>query len=425
MHCDEHVLGIGYGPANLALAIALAERSAGALPSSFVEAQPEFGWHRGMLLPGSRMQVSFLKDLVTLRNPQSRFTFVNYLAERGRLVDFINRQTFFPGRDEFHDYLDWAQQAVAADVSYGAAVVGIQAAATGFRVQVRDRAGTESTLSASALVLGCGTTPILPPGVVATARQWHSSDLLRRVETLPVEPRRIAVIGAGQSAAEAVAYLHDRFRGAEVHAVFARFGYSPADDSPYVNRIFDPATVDVLHAAEPDVRERLYGYHRGTNYAAVDADLIRDLYEREYQETVTGPRRLWMNNASEITESTEDEAGVRLIVKHLPSGTLRWLDCDVVVYATGYAPFDVRSLLGSVAASYVFDDKGLPVVERDYRLRERPGAPGEVYLNGGVEHSHGLSSSLLSNVAVRAGEIAESLLASAEVRAAVSSARTG
>ncbi|MBQ3659658.1 MAG: PDZ domain-containing protein, partial [Bacteroidales bacterium] len=36
------------------------------------------------------MQVSYLKDLATLRNPRSGFSFVSYLHDRGRLVDFIN-----------------------------------------------------------------------------------------------------------------------------------------------------------------------------------------------------------------------------------------------------------------------------------------------------------------------------------------------
>ena len=60
-----------------------------------------------MLLPGARMQIPFLKDLVTLRNANSDFTFVNYLSERERLVDFIGRHTLFPSRLEFHDYLEW------------------------------------------------------------------------------------------------------------------------------------------------------------------------------------------------------------------------------------------------------------------------------------------------------------------------------
>ena len=47
-----------------------------------------------MKLDGATMQVSFLKDLVTLRNPRSAFTFVNYLHSVGRLDEFINLGSF-------------------------------------------------------------------------------------------------------------------------------------------------------------------------------------------------------------------------------------------------------------------------------------------------------------------------------------------
>lgn len=51
------------------------------------------------------------------------------------------------------------------------------------------------------------------------------------------------------------------------------------------------------------------------------------------------------------------------------------------------------------------DKRGqLPDDERDYRLRLRS-VPERIFLNGGVQHSHGLTSSLLSNVAVRAAGI--------------------
>ena len=46
------------------------------------ERQPTFGWHTGMLLEKATMQVSFLKDLATMRNPSSTFTYVSYLHER-------------------------------------------------------------------------------------------------------------------------------------------------------------------------------------------------------------------------------------------------------------------------------------------------------------------------------------------------------
>ncbi|MEU9807733.1 SidA/IucD/PvdA family monooxygenase [Mycobacterium sp. NPDC050853] len=420
------MLGVGFGPSNLALGIALAEHPH-RLSARFVDAQPEFGWHRGMLIPGARMQVSFLKDLVTLRNPKSHYTFVNYLTERGRLPDFINSQTFFPTREEFHDYLDWAQQALGADVSYSSRMVGIEAAPDGFEVRLHGTSGSspDRVMHTRALVLGCGTFAAMPSGINPTARQWHSSELLNRLDALDAPPARVAVVGAGQSAAEAVAYLHSRYPDAQVHAIFARYGYSPADDSPYANRVFDPAAVEDFYAAPVEVRQQLIAYHRDTNYAAVDSPLIADLYDREYRERVSGQRRLWMHNASKIAAVDEASERVRLAVTHLPTSTTELLDCDLVVYATGYRPLDVRAFLGALASHYEFDENGLPVVERDYRLRPQADAPGDIYLNGSVEHSHGLSSSLLSNVAVRSGEIVDSLVAETETRAAVASFRTG
>src|SRR3954454_8616475 len=126
---EEHLhdlVGIGFGPSNLALAIALREHNAQAdeaIDAVFFERQSAFGWHRGMLLEGATMQVAFLKDLVTLRNPSSRFSFVSYLHARGRLIDFINHKCLYPSRIEFHDYLDWCAAEMAPMVEYGHEVV--------------------------------------------------------------------------------------------------------------------------------------------------------------------------------------------------------------------------------------------------------------------------------------------------------------
>jgi lysine/ornithine N-monooxygenase len=40
-----------------------------------------------------------------MRDPTSAYSFVAYLHDCGRLVDFMNRKTLFPLRIEFHDYL--------------------------------------------------------------------------------------------------------------------------------------------------------------------------------------------------------------------------------------------------------------------------------------------------------------------------------
>ncbi|MCV7210066.1 lysine N(6)-hydroxylase/L-ornithine N(5)-oxygenase family protein [Mycolicibacterium canariasense] len=397
------MLGIGFGPANLALAIALAERGE---HGYFLEAQPRFGWHRDMLLPGTRMQIPFLKDLVTLRNTKSDFTFVNYLSERGRLVEFIGRHDVFPSRLEFHDYLDWAAAHFAADVRYGQRVVGV-ARGPGGGFTVRTQAGV--AVEAERLVLGMGLKPVLPNGVRWTSRCFHSHGLLGALARLGAV-RSVAVVGAGQSAAEVVAHLYRSGPQVQVHAVFGRYGYSLADDSAFVNGIFDPAAVDEFFGADEPVRRRLLEYHRSANYSAVDVDLIEQLYGQVYEERVSGQRRLFLHRASEIAEAAEHAEGVRVTVRSLVDRHEEMLHCDAVIYATGYAPTDVAAFLGALATDYEFDEHGLPVVTRDYRLAGRPGAAGDIFLNGSVvEHTHGLGATLLSNVAVRGGEIAAAI----------------
>lgn len=402
-------LGVGLGPANLGLAIAVEEMQAAGQPQQisalFVEQQKQFSWHDDMLLPESTMQISFLKDLVTQRAPTSSYSFLNYLHSNGRLTSFINLKSFFPSRHEFHGYLRWAADRLRVPVRYGTRVERIDRGNSCFEVLLRGECGTIETVRARNVVMGVGIQPCLPEGVVASKRVFHNHKLLTQLREVPGRlNRRFLVIGAGQSAAEVAGYLHGAFPDAEVHASLRRFGYSPADDTPYANRIFDPETVDVFYEAPPEYRERLLRYHHSTNYAAVDSELIEDLYRREYEETVDGRRRLFVHPSTQVADLEECSSGVTVKLSSLVDGSSRTLEVDAVVYATGFRPEGIRSLFGeSLDVEHAFSGE-VPFVERDYRLRAT-GLPGNVYLNGGVEHTHGLTSSLLSNIAIRAQEI--------------------
>jgi L-ornithine N5-monooxygenase len=404
------VVGVGFGPSNLGLAIAIEEHnavSARPVRAEFVEVKKRFGWHTGMLLPGTTMQISFLKDLATQRNARSHYSFVNYLAERNRLTDFINHQTFFPTRLEFHDYLSWAAQSVSAQVRYDTRAVAVRDADGRFEV---DAIGPDGpvVLPTRNVVLAGGLTPRLPNGVQPSVRQFHNHRLLEHLEELPeLRHQRFVVVGAGQSAAEVAEYLHERFGAAQVHAVFSRYGYSPADDSPFANRVFDPAAVDDFFSADPAVRRQLLDYHRSTNYSCVDLSLIESLYRREYAERVSGERRLFFHGASSMHVAQEDPGGVRVEITHNPTHGATTLECDAVVYATGFEPMPLRDLLGDLCDPRLLADG--PQVTRDYRLQAAEHLSGEVYLQGGTEHTHGLTSSLLSNIAVRSAEILQSI----------------
>jgi len=415
----EHVhdlVGVGFGPSNLSLAIALREQAA-ELDAVFLEKQPAFGWHRGALIEGTTMQVSFLKDLATMRNPSSEYSFLNYLQERGRLVDFINHKTMFPSRVEFHDYLEWAATRFSGQVEYGAEVVAIRPVLAGAEVVacevvVRDAAGDLVTRRGRNIVVATGLEPVLPPSIRLGERVWHSSELLHRISGLDA-PKRLIVLGAGQSGAEVTDHLHQTFTDAEICAVFAKYGYTPADDSSFANRIFDPVAVDHFYSAPGDVKRMLLDYHGSTNYSVVDLELIDELYRRAYQERVRGVERLRILGASRLLELTEHPGGVRAVVEFLPTGEQTVLQADAIVCATGYRSRDPLTLLGELTEHCTRLPDGSPAIGRDYRVATPAHVRCGIYVQGATEQTHGLSSTLLSNTAVRAGEITRSLVDSA------------
>ncbi|GAA2704212.1 lysine N(6)-hydroxylase/L-ornithine N(5)-oxygenase family protein [Actinoplanes palleronii] len=418
------VVGVGFGPANLSLAIALQEqRAAGAadeISALFLERQFSFGWHRNMLLPSATMQISFLKDLVTFRNPASSFSFVSYLYSMGRLPQFVNNQDFFPTRQEFHQYLEWAQARVADKVEYGSEVTSIRIPqdtvpelADCLQLEVAGTGGRSSrVIGARNVVISTGLVPRMPQGTEPDERVWHSSEFLEKFRRMnAAELRRVAVVGAGQSAAEITRFLHDELPHAEVWAIMPAYGYSIADDTPFANQIFDPSAVDDYYFGSDQSREAFWRYHRNTNYSVVDGEVIRDLYRRAYDDEVGGIDRLHFLNLTRVTGVKRSAADTCVMLQTGSVGEVRELDVDALVCATGYTAMEPTSLLGDLDGHCLRDEAGHYRMERDYRVVTSPELRCGIYLQGGTEHTHGLTSSLLSNLAVRSGEIVGSITA--------------
>ncbi|MCH0564630.1 MULTISPECIES: lysine N(6)-hydroxylase/L-ornithine N(5)-oxygenase family protein [unclassified Streptomyces] len=417
------VVGIGFGPSNLSLAIALQEYRTSGLDKEvsalFLERQSSFGWHRDMLLPSATMQISFLKDLVTFRNPTSSFSFIAFLHASGRLPQFVNNQDFFPTREEFHQYLEWAQARVADDVVYGSEVTSIRLVrgdapeTDRLRLQVADGARQAGRgVEARNVVVSTGLVPSMPEGTERDERVWHSSEFLEKYRrTDPSRLRRVTVVGAGQSAAEITRFLYDELPHAEVYSVIPSYGYSVADDTPFANQVFDPGAVDDYYFGTERTREAFWRYHRNTNYSVVDDEVIRDLYRRAYGDDVRGVERLHFLSLTRVTGVKRVGAETRVSLQVGPDAEVRELDCDAVVCATGYSGMEPTGLLGDLDRYCVRDAAGRYRVERDYSVVTDPELRCGIYLQGGTEHSHGLTSSLLSNIAVRSGEIADSIVA--------------
>lgn len=416
MHIHD-LIGVGFGPSNIALAIALDEgRSAGrSMVPLFIERQPRFAWHPHMLLGHAHMQISFLKDLATLRNPCSRFTFVNYLHEKGRLPDFINLKTFFPSRHEFNDYLGWAAAQFEDRCIYGEEVVEVRPEKRQrgevelLRVRSRDADGAMHERLARNLVVSIGGTPNVPEHFRphrGDTRIFHSSTYLRDVARLPAHARRIAVVGAGQSAAEIFMDLHGRPNAPQVDLVMRARSIRPSDDSPFVNEIFNADFVDVVHSRAQAERDALLREFWHTNYACPDLDLIRQIFEVFYEQRVAGAERHRFLRRHEVTQVATDTNGVHLGLHDLNAGRDHIVRYDAVILATGYARDHHKTLLDPLA-SYLGDFSA----DRHYRLRTTPDFGPSIFLQGACESSHGLSDTLLSITAVRTGEIGAALAA--------------
>lgn len=418
------VVGIGFGPSDLSLAISLEEHHANVLTdpitAAFFERQPSFGWHRNMLLPSATMQISFLKDLVTFRNPVSRFSYVSFLHSQGRLAQFVNRKDFFPTRREFHQYLEWAAASMSNVVSYSSAVTAVRrppeyadGAPEFLRLEVRDTDGGGGIrhVDARNVVISTGLQPRMPDGVVRDERVWHSSEFLDNYgRANPAELKSVAVVGAGQSAAEITKFFYERLPHAQVHAILPSYGYSVADDTPFANQIFDADAVDDYYYGDEPSRDAFWRYHRNTNYGVVDDADIRHLYQAAYDEEVAGVQRLHFHNLAKVRSVAREGSRAKVLLTAPRDAEPPRLDVDVIVFATGYATMDPTRLLGDLDRYCLRDETGRHRVTRDYRLVTTPELSCGIYLQGGTEHTHGLTSSLLSNIAVRSGEIADSII---------------
>ncbi len=158
------VTGIGFGAANLALAVALHESGAGDR-ALFLEKQKEFGWHRGMLIEGSSLQVSFLKDIATMRNPTSDFRIPFLLAGEGPAGRL--HQPAHPAAlaDRVPRLPQWAADRLGHMVEYGVEATGVRPVTDAGEVVALDvLAGDRVVTRTRNLVIASGLRPPAPRG---------------------------------------------------------------------------------------------------------------------------------------------------------------------------------------------------------------------------------------------------------------------
>jgi L-ornithine N5-monooxygenase len=410
---EVELLAVGAGPSNLGLAVALEELAPELAENSLIiDRNQNIEWQHGMLLPWAKSQVSFVKDLVTMRNPRSRFSFLSHLKATGRLDDFINMNSFLPYRIEISEYLNWVARSLSrVSLELGRDCVSIAGE--------RDADGTlsrwlttlaDGTVIASRyLVIGTGRDAFIPPVLASlpAGRVIHSTQYRPRVAGLSKEiPYRVALIGSSQSAAEVFRALHSDLPDSEIAWLMRSVSLTADQSSKFTNEFYYPGYVDEFFAHAPAARERILKEMYKTNYSCITPAMLEHLYTDLYLDQLGHRDTRRLITMVEITGARESGDEVELELTDRNTGRTTELRRDLLFLGTGFnwqIPRLVRGLADAIGLDQV-------VVTRNHQLVINQPATAACYLQGINESTHGIGDSLLSVLAHRSQDITLDLL---------------
>ncbi|MFG2644286.1 lysine N(6)-hydroxylase/L-ornithine N(5)-oxygenase family protein [Streptomyces sp. NPDC048370] len=415
------LVGIGIGPFNLSLA-ALAHGVPGGLDAAFYEQSPAFHWHPGLLIEGATLQVPFLADLVTLADPASPWSFLNYLRSRDRLFPFYFAEKFHIQRAEYDAYCRWVSGQLPG-LHFGHQVDSVRWNPERALFEV-DFTQLDADGEAEALgraytrnvALGVGTEPYVPEPLkpladAPTVPVIHSADyLLHRAQLLTAD--HVTVIGSGQSGAEIfLDLLRARPAGAEkIHWLTRTEAFAPMEYSKLGLEHFTPDYTRYFHSLPEPTRNELvprqWQLHKG-----IDADTIAAIHDELYRRTLHGgwPDAVLTPGVRVRTAGRVATTKVELHLEHLQQSARSRITTDAVVLATGYRERPVDRMLAGLDPYLRHDSAGRARIDTDYRLVLDPSVTGSVYVQNAEKHTHGVGAPDLGLAAWRSATILNSL----------------
>lgn len=382
------LLGIGIGPFNLGLA-ALCE-PLNNFSCLFLDAKTEFDWHPGMLINSSRLQTPFMSDLVTMADPTSRFSYLNFAKQTGRLYSFYIRENFFLPRHEYNQYCQWVSNQLSnLRFSFKVTQLDYNAGEGIYHVTGVDRrSGKPHTYLCRKLVLGTGTTPYLPDNCpIQDPRVMHSASYMRQKAYLQSQSA-ITVIGSGQSAAE---IFYDLLQDIEIYGYQLNWmtrspRFYPLEYTKLTLEMTSPDYVDYFHELSPEKRHHLIAEQKSL-YKGINAELINDIYDLLYQKRLVSdiPCQLLTNVALTAIDTSGDKLTLKF--NHLEQEYAFEQLTGAVVLGTGYQ-YRLPEFIQGIKSQIEFDDRGQLAIQRDYGIDVR----GDIFIQNAGLHSHGISS---------------------------------
>lgn len=374
------VIGIGLGPFNLGLACLL--EPVDDVDAVFLEARDELAWHPGMMLDDATLQVPFLADLVTMADPTSRWSFLNFLKETGHLYPFYIRESFYPLRREYDDYCRWAADHLDS-VRFGQRVDRVEWDGSAYVVST----AAGDSFRGRRLVLGVGTSPrVLDCVREAGGPAIHSASYLDRKAELQ-QRDAITIVGSGQSAAEVYQDLLAESPDHDYRLTWLTRSprFFPMEYTKLTLELTSPEYTSYFQDLPELTRARLLREQRSL-YKGISGDLVDDIFDLHYRLRVTGdgPRTTLVTNTS-VTGARWDGSAYDLDLHHHETDEDFALRTDGLVLATGYAT-EVPGFLEPVRERIRWDEQGRFAASASYAVDH---GDREIFVQNAEEHTHG------------------------------------
>jgi lysine N6-hydroxylase len=388
------VIGVGIGPFNLGLAALLEKTECRSL---FFDKKSRFEWHPGMLLEGTTLQVPFMADVVTMVDPTSPFSFLNYLHEQERLYHFYFFEKFHIPRTEYNHYCQWVAKQLP-QLQFECEVENIEQAPEGhYQVSVFSHSDKErKTYYAKHVVIGVGTRPYVPEKFhpVLGDRVFHSCQYMNQREKV-LKASSVTIIGSGQSAAEIFYDLLSRQPDHDYRlSWFTRSkGFYPMEYSKLGLEHFSPDYTRYFFKLPKEKKKSVLN-NQALLYKGISFDTIADIYDLLYERTVGSKSKSLDVHLQALTEliSIEELNGQYcLSLYQREQEESKQLESEAVILATGYHPY-IPDCLQGLKPMLEMDEDGQLVIQEDYRLKMTMEGQNHVFVQNGELHTHGVGA---------------------------------
>ncbi len=373
------LIGIGIGPFNLGLA-ALTD-SIKELDCLFIDQNESFNWHPGIMIKGTRLQVPFYADLVTLADPCSKFSYMNFLKAKQRMFRFAIAENYFIERRHYNEYCRWVCEQLPS-LNFNTPCTSIEKENKFYRVRTGDK-----SFLAQKLVLGTGTVPFIPDiGTTDPNKIIHSSAYLYHKQNL-LGQHSLAIIGNGQSAAEIFYDLLDNYTG-KLSWYTRSSRFNPMDYSKLTLEMSTPDYIDHFFSL-PDRMRPAVLIRQDNLYKGINQALINDIYEKLlYKED--NLVNLYTNSEL-IRIDTKSGSELSLHFRHLELERNFLQEASAVIMATGYKAV-MPVFLKALRPYLRLDSEGYYKAKRNYSVDESD----SIFIQNAEMNTHGFNASDLS-----------------------------